>query len=133
MKQNYMTNRAIHFFLFDIKSGKSLLHKRDEMTDEQKEKWDLFGGNVRMGESYSQAFRRELYEELGIVSDGKEGVWQLKEDLYYLEFSKRSTRDLKLNEGAGFAWFSRKEISNLQNLTEYAIKELKQFYGRKGI
>ncbi len=61
-------HRAVHILVFN-KNGDCLLQKRSLLKDTHPGLWDSSAaGHVDAGESYEQAARRELAEELGISS-----------------------------------------------------------------
>lgn len=101
-----------------------LLHKRDNKTKESPNMWDFFGGAIEGTENVEDAAIREIYEELGIVIS-KNDLNELKESVYYIFFPKYRTKDLRLDEGAGFAWFTFDEAILLENLTNTAKGYLK--------
>ena len=105
----------VGFFLYSPNDKKVLIHKRDDETENSPNMWDYFGGSfepVDLGKA-EEALHRELYEELGISVD-KDSVKLLvksgNETIYYILFPKYKTRELRLDEGAGFAWFSFDEV-----------------------
>lgn len=64
-----LIHRTAHVVLFNMK-GQLLLQKRTMSKDVQPGKWDTaVGGHVDPGETYEDAARREMSEELGIPSD----------------------------------------------------------------
>lgn len=100
-----------------------LLQKKDEGYTWSPGKWCFFGGHIEQGEKPSDAARREAREELsnGVrvpkiqffvknpyeVTDGsriKRGV----QHAFYGDFLGKPS-DIRLGEGAGFAFFSRQE------------------------
>jgi isopentenyl-diphosphate delta-isomerase type 1 len=61
-----LIHRVAHVHVFN-RQGELLLQKRSPGKDIQPGKWDTsVGGHLDIGESYLQAARRELWEELGI-------------------------------------------------------------------
>jgi len=61
-----MIHRVVHILVYDT-SGELYLQKRSITKDVQPGKWDTsVGGHVAAGESYEDAARREMQEELGI-------------------------------------------------------------------
>lgn len=62
-----LTHRAISVVIFD-KAGRVLLQKRSKTKDLQPGRWAISSaGHVAKGESYYDAAKRELKEELGVV------------------------------------------------------------------
>ena len=64
-----LTHRAVHVFVFN-KRGDLLLQKRSLLKDMCPGLWDSsVSGHLDSGESYENAARRELGEEMGITSE----------------------------------------------------------------
>ena len=64
-----LIHRTAHVIVFDG-TGRLLLQRRSVNKDVQPGKWDTaVGGHVDPGETYEQAARREMTEEIGIPSD----------------------------------------------------------------
>ncbi len=109
-------NFGIGFFLYSQNDKKILIHKRDE-KGAQPNKWDYFGGKIEKRETPIQALKRELYEELGIKVNKRQIKLLFKSDakhMYYILFSKKRTKEIRLDEGDGFAWFTFQEAFNLE-------------------
>ena len=65
-----LMHRAGHILVFNSR-GELFLQKRSMTKDEQPGKWDSSAaGHVDSGEDYLGCARREIEEELGIVTDG---------------------------------------------------------------
>lgn len=61
-----LIHRVAHVLIFDDQ-GRLLLQKRSLSKDVQPGKWDTsVGGHLDPGESYEEAAKREMFEELGI-------------------------------------------------------------------
>jgi isopentenyl-diphosphate delta-isomerase type 1 len=61
-----LIHRVAHVHIFN-RQGELLLQKRSRCKDIQPGRWDTsVGGHLDIGESYLQAARREMQEELGI-------------------------------------------------------------------
>lgn len=122
-----MVYNRVGFFLYSPKDKKVLLHKRDDRTNDSPNKWDHFGGGIEEEETKEEALVREIYEELGIRID-KDGAELLSatNNVYYIIFPKY-IRELKLGEGAGFAWLSFEEALSIDKklITLKAKKYLK--------
>lgn len=64
-----LRHRAVHIMIFN-KAGEVFLQKRSIWKDRNPAQWDsATAGHVDSGESYEQAARRELMEEIGIEVD----------------------------------------------------------------
>lgn len=62
-----LRHRSVFILVFD-RRGRLLVHRRTPLKDVYPGLWDVaVGGVVASGESYADAARRELQEELGIV------------------------------------------------------------------
>lgn len=62
-----LIHRVAHVLVFD-RQGRVLLQKRAMSKDVQPGKWDTsVGGHLDLGETYAEAARREMFEELGIA------------------------------------------------------------------
>ncbi|NPE27147.1 NUDIX hydrolase [Methanococcoides sp. SA1] len=83
-------------------------------------KWALFGGNIESDESPKDAIIRELNEEIGIVTNPN-FLFEIKNKINnaaqivstYIETIDDISK-IVLNEGAGFAFFSEKELRKLE-------------------
>ena len=66
-----LAHRTVHVLVFNSR-GELFLQKRAMNKDIQPGKWDTsVGGHLDLGESYDQAVRREMKEELGISAPVK--------------------------------------------------------------
>ena len=64
-----LMHRAVHILVFNSQ-GQLFLQKRSLSKDEQPGKWDSSAaGHVDTGEDYLECARREINEELGIVTE----------------------------------------------------------------
>lgn len=62
-----LVHRVAHVLVFD-RQGRLLLQKRSMSKDVQPGKWDTsVGGHLDPGETYEEAARREMFEELGVA------------------------------------------------------------------
>ena len=74
---NNLTHRAAHMLLFNS-GGELLLQKRSIWKDRNPGRWDSSAaGHVDSGETYLEAARRELGEELGIEAPALERIGKL--------------------------------------------------------
>ncbi|MBN2451410.1 MAG: NUDIX domain-containing protein [Lentisphaeria bacterium] len=61
-----LVHRTAHVVVF-APDGRMLLQKRGRRKDIQPGKWDTaVGGHLAVGESYEEAARREMHEEIGV-------------------------------------------------------------------
>ena len=64
-----LVHRTAHVVVWS-RAGRLLLQKRSAGKDIQPGRWDTaVGGHLHVGESYEQAARREMAEEIGIAAD----------------------------------------------------------------
>ncbi|MBI4141191.1 NUDIX hydrolase [Candidatus Woesearchaeota archaeon] len=105
--------------------GEILLQKKDVRYWRYPGIWSFFGGAIENGETPKEAVIRELQEELGITFEDL----KLFNVCEYEDLHPQQTRrgklftfvarhdgkqtDIRLNEGAGFAFFSREEVLSL--------------------
>ncbi len=104
-----------------------LLHRRDNLTTHQANKWDHFGGAIEAVDQDvpKEAVIREINEELGVQIDQSGlNLISKEENFYYIIFPKH-IRELRLGEGAGISWFSFEEIENLEGLGLVAENAMK--------
>lgn len=106
--------------------GKILLQLRDNRPDlNYPNCWTTLGGGVEDGESFDEAIRRELLEEIEI--DLPVGLWkiqnyeaELMKGKYSVELHTYIGRidlplsEIKLNEGQRLGYFGLDDLSNLQ-------------------
>ena len=118
-----MVNKEINIAAAIIlnENGDVLLQKKDFNYFWFPGYWGFFGGKVESGELPKNALKRELLEELKFnandlkffkkydyVDSCSKGVRQGKMYIYVCKF-KENISSLSLNEGAGFAFFSKNE------------------------
>lgn len=115
-------------------NGEVLLQKKNSTYRKFPQKWCFFGGSVEEGETLEEAMNREIVEEIGINLEFtffKKFNMTLERELnvFLAKFNKRLT-EIRLDEGAGFAFFEKNEIpslnmieSNKKALLEYIKKE----------
>ncbi|GEM_PF-2420705 len=120
---------SIGWFLYDEKNKMVCLHRRDPWGVSPNT-WDHFGGGVKSqtGETAYEAFLRELCEELGITVDNdkvKELCEYKNKKMYLVSFPIKRRKEIRLGEGAGFAYFSPDKALGLENLTLAARNGLK--------
>jgi len=103
------------------KQGEFLLQKKTTDYEWFPGKWGFFGGGIEEGETPKEAIKRELLEESGIEFSNMEffktekhlikGV-DFEETIFIVEFNQSLT-DIRLNEGAGFAFFDKEELNSI--------------------
>lgn len=123
MSQGLNSSR-VGFFLYSPNDKMVLIHKRDDKEGiASRGMWDYFGGSFEPIDldKPEEALERELYEELGI-SVNKDSIKFLaksdNETMYYILFHKYKTREIRLDEGAGFAWFPFEKALDLKTPRE---------------
>lgn len=100
-----------------------LQHRDDDPRIESPGQWSLFGGGLDEGEEPTEAMLREVEEEIGYRPRAYRPLAVFSG--YYAEFHvylaevTPAIEDLVLQEGQGFAFFSREEAKQL-DLTEVA-------------
>lgn len=102
--------------------------------------WCLFGGAIELKESPEQAIKREIKEEIGMEMNDLEFIeaidYKLKEfkgKLYvFLILMNHEISEIRLQEGAGFAFFSKEELSSI-NISESSKKAIDNFIKKEKI
>ena len=104
--------------------GRVLLQKRTHDAPTYPNQWGSFGGHSEPGEAPEAAAIREIKEELGLIINRSdlspvtiipviEGYATL--DIHYFSCPLSvSLRDIRLDEGSGFALFARDELDDLK-------------------
>lgn len=67
MREDGVYQLEVHVAGICIRNNKVLIAKRSETRRLLPEKWECGGGQVKYGEDFDEAVRRQLREELGIV------------------------------------------------------------------
>jgi len=124
------------------KNNEVLLQKKDLTHTSSPGKWCFFGGELEQGKSHEQALKEILKRKTGIEFDNFEffkehefkiecndGIIEGTDMMYVCRFNKKIS-DIKLTEGAGFAFFDKSELGSL-NLTKHGLKILQEFFGSK--
>jgi len=121
-------HRGVSVLLQD-KAGRVLMQLRDDIPDIiAPGKWCLFGGHIDPGETILEAAIREMDEETGLVVTADELV------PYVVSRSRPSTNliyvyrmvrditpaDIRVGEGAGFAFLTRKQLDRVELIPAYA-------------
>ncbi|MBS3072513.1 NUDIX domain-containing protein [Candidatus Pacearchaeota archaeon] len=114
-----------------FKGNKILLQLRDNSPKiSNPNKWGIFGGGVERSETPEQAAIRELKEELGLRVDKLDLFLQTEfnnEKIYLFRLKIKNVSNLRLNEGADMAFFSKEEILNLKNAVPGLKDMIKNF------
>jgi isopentenyldiphosphate isomerase len=71
-----LIHRAVAVLVLNKKGG-ILLEKRSRKKDMEPGKWGLVAGHVDIGESYDQAARREMKEEIGTSCEKLRGLFKI--------------------------------------------------------
>jgi len=90
--------------------------------------WTFFGGIVEPGESVENSMNREIKEEIGIIIKVK-FLFKLNFDSQVNVFYGRlnDVSKISLGEGAGFAFFDRKEFDKVTRGNRF-IKEIMKMF-----
>jgi len=116
------------------KRGQFLLQKKTMDYEHFSGQWGLFGGAIEEGETEKEAIKREVLEEIGIEFENfiffeKQNYslkeMEVEEFIFAVEFNKKMN-EIKLEEGAGFAFFDKLELENL-NLFHGARRILEKY------
>ena len=124
---------------------KLLLQKRDNNPEiPYPLHWNLFGGEVEVGENFHEALRRELIEEIEyspkqIESEIFQSKWKSIDLHYFPIFISKEEENIKfkLNEGIEYNWFGIDELvhldivpaiyENLFKISNYLSKKFRDF------
>jgi len=121
-------------FLYNPETESVFLLHRDDKTDIEPNKWGLFGGLNKTGESPDECFVRELKEENGLAINKNEAYlldeYPVKElDTYRYSFfvlSAKKKSKFTLGEGQGFDWILLDKVFDY-DLCARTRKDLKKF------
>lgn len=119
-------------FLYNPKTKEVLLHKRDDKTDINPNKWGFFGGSSEGNETPVQTFIREMYEELGVRLLENEIIplcdyENIKRNTHRYVFyvvSEKKKIEMVLGEGADFDWVSLDKVFDY-DLTDKTVRDLR--------
>ncbi len=110
--------------------GRLLCQLRDDFDGvSEAGKWGFFGGHLEHGETPRQAVARELREELGLVVSeadfeplAKFRAASSADTLVLILRLVPTVRpaEIRLGEGAGFAFLTRRQIATLDFIDSYA-------------
>ena len=121
-------------FLYNPKTKEVLLHKRDNKTEINPNKWTFFGGSSEGNETPVQTFIREMHEELGIVLSTTDAVplcdyenVERKTHRYsFYALSDKRKDEMVLGEGADFDWIPLEKVFEYDATTK-TFDDLKTF------
>ncbi|MBU0894650.1 MAG: NUDIX domain-containing protein [Nanoarchaeota archaeon] len=119
-----------------------LLQKKDLGHPWIPGKWCFFGGALKENKEPQQTLKEILKRKLGInieiIKFYKNYNFEIKYDnivkkgqdqIYICRFNEK-TSEIKLSEGAGFAFFNKKEIETIP-LTKHGLEILKEYFGKE--
>ncbi len=125
-----------------------LLNSKNEILLQKKDlgylwfpgKWCMFGGGIEPEEDPMQTLTRELKEELGSVPSEVRLFKKTRYTENYFENRKRGGEfhvytglftgkisDISLNEGGGFAFFAKEELSSVP-IIDYNLVAINEYY-----
>lgn len=123
------------------KEGKLLITLRSKEAKNERGKWEIPGGGVEFGETFVQAIKREVKEELDIditilellgicdhIIPQEKQHWV--SPTYICTISKGEPKILEPHKCAAIEWFTIEETEKLplSIVTQYDIEVLKQKY-----
>src|SRR6266566_1501358 len=123
------------------KEGKLFITLRGKEAKNERGKWEIPGGSVEYGETFEQAIKREIKEELGIeikiiellgicdhIIPQEHQHWV--SPTYICKIVRGEPKILEPHKCEQFGWFTIKEAEKLplSIVTEYDISLLKKKY-----
>ena len=107
-----LLHHTAHVVVIDRACDRILLQKRSAVKEIQPGKWDTaVGGHLDSGEDYETAARREMREELGIVTDAP--LEHIFDDRIRNEIESEDVRVFRIFHDGPFD-FSRDEIDEVR-------------------
>jgi ADP-ribose pyrophosphatase YjhB (NUDIX family) len=137
-----MEQRKVVAAIILSKNGEVLLQKKDLGHPWTPGKWCFFGGALEQGKDPKQALReilkRKLEVEIEVGEFLKAHPYKMKAggeviegvDYMYICRFNGSLSDLKVSEGAGFAFLNKSELET-HPLTEHGLEILKEYFDSK--
>ena len=123
--------------------GEIFITKRGSKAKNERGKWEIPGGSVQFGETFEQAVKREIKEELGIEIKVLEmlKIWDhiIPEDkqhwvapTYICKIIKGTPKIKEPDKCEAIGWFTPSEAEKLplSIITKYDIELLKKKYPR---
>jgi 8-oxo-dGTP pyrophosphatase MutT (NUDIX family) len=129
--------RGCGVYIFDDSGDRVLLAQRGPAARHEQFKWEGPGGQVDGDESYEDACRREIREELGVDVTLGDLIWEYEEvidskgDAWEAKIFKGSITETPTlpepDKVVGFGWFTQPDVKKLHEadlLADYAVKDL---------
>lgn len=125
--------------------GKLFITKRGDKAKNERGKWEIPGGSVEFGETFEQAIKREMREEVGVeieviellgicdhIIPNENQHWV--SPTYICKIKKGIPQILEPSKCAEIGWFSIEEAEKLplSIVTKYDISLLKRKYDLRG-
>ena len=142
LREKNLRYRIVVFIIINSK-GEMLITKRSMKREIEPELYELPAGTVKSGETYEDAAKREVYEEVGIKDITLEFLFDLP---FKDEVKNQNMRVFKvlydgiinLNDGevASYDFFRPKEVINLiknnpEKFCKNRVKVLEKYLGEK--
>ncbi|MFC2143345.1 NUDIX domain-containing protein [Candidatus Aenigmatarchaeota archaeon] len=115
---NKLIHRGVHIFVFNSK-GEILLEKRSMKKDLYPGVWGDVAGHVDSGETYEEAAKRELKEEIGVEAELKR-VCDFKK---YTEIERENNRIFECKSDGPFK-MQKDEVDSIQFFSIDKIKKM---------
>lgn len=138
-EQDYMEQREVVAAIILNQNNEILLQKKDMGHPWTPGKWCFFGGKLEQGKNPKEALKEILKRKLGVeIEIGKffkahpyktrydKGIIEGVDYIYICTFNG-GLSDLKISEGAGFAFLSKSELEE-HPLTEHGLEILKEYF-----
>lgn len=134
-----LVHHTVQFAVYSSKNHKLLVAKRSPHADAAANQLAFFGEHIHSGESYLEALKRGLKEELGISSytsrflGQTDFIYDRQHEIVKFYLVTVPNTKVKLEKGklSNKLWLSPKEVRNriseLAELTQYWVKNLSWF------